>query len=41
MNIVTHRLEPTDAEIRIYNADGWTGRIVGPRCRFATTIEIA
>lgn len=39
--IHNHRLEPTEADIRVDDPRVVSGRLTGPRCRYASTIEIA
>ena len=36
----TRRLDPREAEVALHG-DGWTGRLMGPRCRVRETVEIA
>jgi hypothetical protein len=46
LNVWTHRLDPMRAEVRLrlHSPDSpgeLRGRLMGPRCRFTTTIEVA
>src|SRR5882724_11731562 len=41
IQLTTHRLDPAEAEIRIDGAPGVTGRFMGPRCHYASTVEVA
>lgn len=46
MHLINRRLNPAEAEIRIVGADGAaatgvTGRILGPRCEYSSTVEVA
>jgi hypothetical protein len=48
LNVRTHRLSPTEAEVWVaVTADSQTdaselrGRLVGPKCAFSSTIEVA
>src|SRR4051812_44575373 len=41
IEIWTHTLTPAAAEVRVRATTGERGRLTGPRCRFATTVEVA
>jgi hypothetical protein len=41
IQFTTHRLDPAEADIRIDGVPGVTGRVTGPRCRYASTVEVA
>jgi hypothetical protein len=41
LQISTHRLDPAEADIRITGIPGLTGRVMGPRCHYASTVEVA
>ena len=41
VHLTTRRMDPAEAEIRIEGADGLTGRLLGPRCHYASTVEVA
>jgi hypothetical protein len=41
VRIVTHRLDPMEAELRILADGEVTGRVLGPRNLYASTIEVA
>ncbi len=41
VRLTTRRMDPAEAEIRIDGADGITGRLLGPRCHYASTVEVA
>ena len=41
LRLTTHRMDPAEAEIRIAGAESVTGRLRGPRCHYASTVEVA
>src|SRR4051794_11727281 len=41
LQLTTHRLDPAEAEVRIYGAADVSGRFMGPRCHYASTVEVA
>lgn len=41
ISLQTRRLDPAEADVRVHCPQPVSGRLVGPRCRYASTIEVA